>query len=75
MSCRLQVPIGGEEAANEIAVVGAPRKFDFEIRLVVHAEGCFAMVHNSPHPYSILDTDLNLLVPLSQELHSMQRLE
>ena len=27
-----QVPIGGEEAATELAVVGTPREFDFAVR-------------------------------------------
>lgn len=30
----LQVPVGGEEAAAEVAVVGSPQQFDFEVRLV-----------------------------------------
>ena len=28
----LQVPVGGEEAAAEIAVVGSARQFDFDVR-------------------------------------------
>ena len=31
----LQVPVGGEEVAAEVAVVGSPHEFDFEIRSVV----------------------------------------
>ena len=30
----LQVPVGGEEVAAEVAVVGSPQEFDFEIRSV-----------------------------------------
>ena len=30
----LQVPVGGEEVATEVAVVGSPQEFDFEIRSV-----------------------------------------
>ena len=28
----MQAPVGGEEAAAEVAVVGSPRQFDFDIR-------------------------------------------
>ena len=31
----LQVPVGGEDAAAEVAVVGSPQEFDFKIRSVL----------------------------------------
>ena len=36
----LQVPVGGEEAALELAVVGTAPDFDFQIRLVAYCTRC-----------------------------------
>lgn len=38
----MQVPIGGEEAATELAVIGTPRDFDFEIRYYTRNYNAFS---------------------------------